>query len=394
LIGETEKEMIRLEQLQWNEISKTLDSLAKFLQRVDIEPEELQRGVVCDVEWQSNIFTSIILGIKIPDVYLSAQKEDYNIMGRDGVYKLVRYKNIDGLQRITSCLNILDGKVRLPVGFEVGGIDFSNMNYHDILKDYPEIASDINDTPIKFVIYNDLTAEQESHQFRIVLNNSNKMTPAQWRNPIVSEPARHCRKTARELIASKPHKLFEISVINGKTEAKYFGQKEMKAPKKMEFDEEYARIIFWILNGISVSCSNKNLDNMYLDKNLEKRLSAHSTLYNRNTDLGVEGIRVLDKLYDIFGDGKSKQDVGKITLRSAVLFIFELQAWELVNKRKVKNISKLFWELHDELMTLSPVDKKAGLKNTVYSDNLSRITTATNVEDNSKKWKQLIVREA
>ena len=81
--------MIRLEQLQWNEISKTLDSLAKFLQRVDIEPEELQRGVVCSDDWQTKFFLSVIKGVKLPEVFLSEQEGYYSIKDRNGNERLV-----------------------------------------------------------------------------------------------------------------------------------------------------------------------------------------------------------------------------------------------------------------------------------------------------------------
>ena len=380
-----------MKRMKYTELTKSFDNLDKYLKTVDIEPEELQRGFVADQEWQSGLFQSVVWGVKIPDIYLSEQDEDYTIKDRSGNERLVSKKTIDGLQRLTTIKNIMAGKVRLPYGTFCGSKELSDMNYPEIQATYPDIASEvIDDCQLRFIIYSGLTPEQESFQFRIVLNNGNKMEAQQRRNPIVSEVAAHVRRTARQLIASECHILFEISEINGKEEANCFN----KVPKKMEFDQEYARIIFWIRKGLAASSSNKNLDNMYEDPKLKTRLEDVSVLYNRNTNLGTEGIRILNKLYDIFGDGKSKQDVGILTFRSAVLFLFELQIWEKANKAKVKNISKLFWDLHDELNLLTEDDKKAGLKKTIYSQNLSKISTSNNVLENADKWKQLIAREA
>ena len=183
--------------------------------------------------------------------------------------------------------------------------------------------------------------------------------------------------------------MFSISETNGKEHANCFNF----VPKKMQFDLEYARILFWIKNGISVSAGNPGLDNMYLDPSFERHLDCLSVLYNRQVNLGDEGLKILDKLYDIFGDAKYIQEADIRTLRSAVLFIFELQKWEKSNGKNEKDLSELFWKLHDELMKFTPEMKKAGLKYSTYDGNLSKISVSSNVIENCEQWQQLIEKE-
>lgn len=374
--------------MRYEQTKVQFNSLPVFLEDVDIEPEELQRGVVCNDEWQSKFLLSVIKGVKLPEVFLSEQDEPYSIKDKRGNEVLVKYKNIDGLQRLTTIKAIMKGKVRLPDKMKEFP-ELEGMNYPDLQKDYPEIARRIWKTPVDFVIYTGLSAQEESYMFRIVLNNGNKMEAQQKRNPIVAEIASHVRRNSRSLRDSDCHKLFEIDNINGKEVAKCFNF----VPKKMQFDEEYARILFWIKNGISVSAGNPGLDAMYLDPSFERHLECLSVLYNRKVNLGDEGLKILDKLYDIFGNGQYVQETDKRRLRSAVLFIFEIQKWEKSNGETVKDLSKLFWNLQDKLMKLTEDDKKVGLKHTVYDGNLSKITASSNVMENCEQWKQLIEKE-
>ncbi len=374
--------------MKYNTTKVKFSSLVDFLEDVDIEPEELQRGVVCSSEWQSKFFLSVIKGVKLPEVFLSIQDEPYSIKDRIGNEILVIKKNIDGLQRLTTIQDIMSGKVRLPNKMEEFP-ELEGMNYPDIQKADPATARKIKFTDVDFVEYTGLSAQEESYMFRIVLNNGNKMEAQQKRNPIVAEIASHVRRNSRSLRDSDCHKLFAIDNINGKEVAKCFNF----VPKKMQFDEEYARILFWIKNGISVSAGNPGLDAMYLDPSFERHLDCISVLYNKQTNLGDEGLKILDKLYEIFGNGKYVQATDKRTLRSAVLFIFEIQKWEKRTLAKIQDLSKLFWRLHDKLMTLTEDDKKVGLKHTVYDGNLSKIAVSSNVIENCEQWEQLIEKE-
>ena len=380
--------MINFDYMKYNETKVKFNSLKDFLEDVDIEPEELQRGIVCSDDWQSKFFLSVIKGVKLPEVFLSEQEEHYSINDRNGSERLVKFKNIDGLQRITTIQDIMNGKVRLPRSLD-DYPELEGMNYPDIQKAYPELARKIKFTDLDFVIYTGLSNKEESYQFRIVLNNGNKMEAQQKRNPIVAEIASHVRRNSRSLRDSDCHKVFSISETNGKEHANCFNF----VPKKMQFDLEYARILFWIKNGISVSAGNPGLDNMYLDPSFERHLDCLSVLYNRQVNLGDEGLKILDKLYDIFGDAKYIQEADIRTLRSAVLFIFELQKWEKSNGKNEKDLSELFWKLHDELIKFTPEMKKAGLKYSTYDGNLSKISVSSNVIENCEQWQQLIEKE-
>ncbi len=76
--------MINFDNMKYNETKVKFNSLKDFLEDVDIEPEELQRGIVCSDDWQSKFFLSVIKGVKLPEVFLSEQEEHYSINDRNG----------------------------------------------------------------------------------------------------------------------------------------------------------------------------------------------------------------------------------------------------------------------------------------------------------------------
>ena len=378
----------------------SLRELPTFLEKVEEEPEEIQREIqVSEGTWVNDLFLSILLGVKILDGTLSEQGKWYTIPLEDGSSKRVKYLNIDSLQRITAFKMILDGRARVPtnsfrfINPETNEeVDLSNMNIFDLDEHYPIIADEVRDFQFKYIIYHDVTPKTESWLFRKVLNNGITPTPAEDRNAIRSAIASHCRKTGRKLIASDPHSLFKISEINGKKVANCFH----KVPKHMEFDQEVARLVFWIIYGYAISSGHKELSLMYEDPRFETKLilPGKSVLLNKNNvDLEKESWRILDRLHKIFGDGQYRQDVGIITLRSAMLFLFALEEWEIDNGKKEKALKKLFWKGHDLLCKLIPEEIALGTKRTQYDLNLSKITTASNVKDNVKKWKQWIEKE-
>ena len=378
----------------------SLRELPAFLEKVEEEPEEIQREIqVVEGTWVNDLFLSILLGVKILDGTLSEQERWYPIKIKDGSSKRVKYLNIDSLQRITGFKMILDGRARVPTSIFTfinpetnEEVDLSNMNIFDLDEHYPIIADEVREFQFKYIIYHNITPKTESWLFRKVLNNGIIPKPAEDRNAIRAAMASHCRKTGRKLIASEPHPLFEITEINGKRVAKCFN----KVPKNMAFDQEVARLVFWIIYGYSASSDHPQLKEMYEDPRFEAGiiLPSKSVLLNKsNVDLEKESWRILDRLYKIFGDGQYRQYVGIITLRSAMLFLFALEEWERDNRQKEKALKKLFWNGHDSLCRLTPEEKALGTKRTQYDLNLSKITTASNVKENVDKWKQLIEKE-
>jgi hypothetical protein len=378
----------------------TLRELPGFLEKVEEEPEEIQREIqVVEGKWVNEILLSIILGVKILDGTLSEQELWFTIKKRDGSSKRVKYVNIDSLQRITAFRMILDGRARVPKGTKTENpktneeVDISNMNIFDLDEKFPLIADEVRESQFKYIIYHNISKKTESWLFRKVTNNGIIPSPAEDRNAIRCEMARHCRKTGRKLIASDPHPLFIISEINGKKVANCF----KKVPKKMAFDQEVARLIFWIIYGYGASSDHAQLIEMYEDPRFEDELilPAKSVLLNKsNVDLAQESLRMLDRLYKIFGDGQFRQEVGIITLRSAMLFLFALEEWEKAEGVIVTDLSDQFWKGHDSLCGLTPEEKALGTKRTQYDLNLSKITTASNVKENVNRWKQLIESEA
>ena len=170
----------------------TLRELPGFLEKVEEEPEEIQREIqVFEGVWVNDIFLSILLGVKILDGTLSEQEQWYEIKLKDGSSKRVKYLNIDSLQRITAFKMILDGRARVPtnsfkfVNPETNEeVDLSNMNIFDLDEHYPIIADEVREFQFKYIIYHNITPKTESWLFRKVLNNGIIPKPAEDRNAI------------------------------------------------------------------------------------------------------------------------------------------------------------------------------------------------------------------
>ena len=88
--------------------------VSTWIDRLDEEPKELQRGEVFKESWAQGIIASILLGVQIKGFTWTLQETPYKKKGMRGFIITCEYKNTDGLQRITAIYYFTQDKVRVP----------------------------------------------------------------------------------------------------------------------------------------------------------------------------------------------------------------------------------------------------------------------------------------
>ena len=87
--------------------------LETWIDRLDVEPKELQRGKVLTTEWAQGIIASILLGVKIQGFTWTLQETNYKKIGLNGYEIDVEYKNTDGYQRISAIVMFYNNEITI-----------------------------------------------------------------------------------------------------------------------------------------------------------------------------------------------------------------------------------------------------------------------------------------
>jgi hypothetical protein len=358
----------------------TIETLPNELEVIDKEPEELQRGEVCSVEWSQWIIASILIGVRLPKFTWSKQRKPYDIIVC-GIVKKVWIKNIDSLQRITSIERFVKGEINIPKGiistweqnetyYGKREIDLSGLSYVDFKFKYPELFREKwNNYRLEIDEYgvegNYLKPQQETYLFKTVLNNGNTMNGQQWRNPTVSAIASCIRQDAR----LNPIDLFKIDTINNEKVSKCFS---ILNPK-MEYDEILAILSHFLVYGVTRPSNKTNMDNMYEDPNLTDDVNIFSPFLNKDINIQTEYKRVCNFMYQILKDTQYKGIIDKGYIFSLLYYSFlHIDKFGYQSKFDYKNLKKQFFQLHSEMVELTSQHKKLNVDATPFRDALAR----------------------
>jgi len=214
---------------------------------------EYQREKVAPLAWKQNVVLTLLLNgyKKIPQIHIRASK-------RKNVFIL---ELIDGQQRITSILDFLQNKYRLPNTSEFilpNGFDVRSMNIDDIRTTYPNLYKQILEHRINCAWYENLSDELTADLFINVLNNTNSMAPQEIRNAVRGRLSEYIRNTARFEI----HNLFERGIVTKKDKSKKVVLKHFSESftlkGRMEVDEWFSELIYLYKNGYKKGVNQSN----------------------------------------------------------------------------------------------------------------------------------------
>lgn len=204
---------------------------------------EYQREKVASLEFKQKLMLTVIEnGFKrIPQIHIRVIKQG----------KAFRFELIDGQQRVTSIIDFVNKKFKLPntKEFNLGnGKDVRGMGIEDIRHTYPEIYRRIFEYRISCVWYENLSDAVTAELFIKVLNNTNDMKPQEIRNAIRGFLSSFIRDNTR----FEYHKLFDrVSYDSGRKvhiRLKHFSD-NFTLSGRMEVDEWLSELIYLLENG-------------------------------------------------------------------------------------------------------------------------------------------------
>ena len=363
----------------WTPLTPSVrELLENYINRLDAEPKELQRGKVLTTEWAQGIIASILLGVKIQGFTWTLQETNYKKIGLNGYEIDVEYKNTDGYQRISAIVMFYNNEITIPGDkpedftipwknrdYEIGGMSFS-----EVEKSYPGLMdAKFLSVGLRVDVYGVeghwCSRQQETYLFKYVANNQNEMNGQQWRNPTCSQIAEDIRDDARlEPVPSFKHNLFK------------FGN------SKMDYDEVAAIINHFIVYGSTKGINKKSLNDFYEHPDLESGKKIYSLEFRRNINLRGMAKYYYTFLYNILKD-KDKKPVMKKTRCYSLLWYAHIHL--RTGFQNLFNYDKLreqFHRLHNELC-----EKLPGGEDSVYTRCLIS-NTSENISKALELWEE------
>jgi len=352
--------------------------LENWIDRLDVEPKELQRGKVLTTEWAQGIIASILLGVKIQGFTWTLQKTPYKKNGLRGHEIIVEYKNTDSLQRISAIVWFYDDEITVPgdkpedftIPWRNRDYEISGMTFSEIEKSYPGLMeAKFLSVGLRADTYGVegyyCSRQQETYLFKYVANNQNEMNGQQWRNPTCSQIAEDVRDDAR----LEPVPLFKNNLFQ-------FGN------TKMDYDEVAAIIDHFIIYGSTKGINKSSLNDFYEHPALESGRNMYSVEFKRNINLRSTAKHYYTFLYNILKD-KDKKSVMKKTRCYSLLWYAHIHL--RVGFQNLFNYDKLkeqFHRLHNEL-----TEKLPGGEDSVYTKCLIS-NTSDNISKALELWEE------
>jgi len=364
-------------------IFSVLELIGNWIDRLDEEPEELQRGEVLSDIWAQGIIASILLGVQIKGFTWTLQENPYYKMGMRGFKILCEYKNTDGLQRITAIWKFINNEITVPGktaadftipwnnrDYEIGG-----MTYKEINEKYDTLMNaKFNSQQLRVDIYgvegHYCTPQQETYLFKYVANNPNEMNGQQWRNPTCSQIAKDVRNDARR----NPVPLFKNDLFQ-------FGN------TKMDYDEVAAIICYFVVNGSTRTINKKSLNEFYEHPDMESSRNTHSVLFGKNINVRTTARIYYNFMYQILKDKEYKTLMKKTRVYSLLWFTHTYLKYGFQNKFNYAKIKEQFFRLHKILVKPLPTGEKSVYRSCLSSNNEKNITKAFKEWDNIFKEK-------
>lgn len=229
-------------------ISHNGDVSVQFLkdaQGVSLETgaREYQREKVSKLDWKQAIILTILSKsyARIPQIHIRVQPTE------GGGF---RFEIVDGQQRVTTVLDFIDGKFKLPTDNEayiIDGMDCRGLGIRDIKTRFPKLYSKIMEYRISCLWYENLEDDAVSDLFVNILNNVNDMKEQEIRNAVRGFVSTYIRNTAR---FEEMHDLFERQIVTtdkkgnkSKTILTHFSP-AFKLNGRMEVDEWFSELIY------------------------------------------------------------------------------------------------------------------------------------------------------
>jgi len=352
--------------------------LDNWVDRLDVEPKELQRGKVLTTEWAQGIIASILLGVKIQGFTWTLQKTNYKKIGLKGYEITVEYKNADSLQRITAMVWFKDDKITVPGDnpedfripwngrdYEIGGMTFG-----EIEKSYPGLMeAKFLSVGLRADAYgvegHYCSRPQETYLFKYVANNPNEMNGQQWRNPTCSLIAEDVRNDAR----LEPVSLFKNNLFQ-------FGN------TKMDFDELAAIINHFIIYGSTKGINKSSLNEFYEHPDLENGRTMYSIEFKRRINLRSTAVKYYTFFYNILKDEDKKSIMKKTRLYSLLWYVHIHLRPGFQNMFAYDELKTQFHTFHKEL-----TEKLPGGEDSVYTKCLVSNTT-DNMSKGIELWEE------
>ena len=217
----------------------------KDAQGVSLETgaREYQREKVAKLDWKQAIILTIISKsyARIPQIHIRVQPTE----GGDFKFEIV-----DGQQRVTTVLDFINGKFKLPTDDEsyiIDGMNCCGMGIKQIKDKFPKLYSKILEYRISCLWYENLEDDMVSDLFVNILNNVNDMKEQEIRNAVRGLLSSYIRDTAR---FEDMHDLFERQTIitdkkgNKKKDVLKYYSPSFALRGRMEVDEWLSEIIF------------------------------------------------------------------------------------------------------------------------------------------------------
>ncbi len=217
----------------------------KDAQGVSLETgaREYQREKVAKLDWKQAIILTIISKsyARIPQIHIRVQPTE----GGDFKFEIV-----DGQQRVTTVLDFINGKFKLPTDDEsyiIDGMDCRGLGIKEIKNKFPKLYAKILEYRISCLWYENLEDDMVSDLFVNILNNVNDMKEQEIRNAVRGLLSSYIRDTAR---FENVHDLFERQTIitdkkgNKKKDVLKHYSPSFALKGRMEVDEWLSEIIF------------------------------------------------------------------------------------------------------------------------------------------------------
>lgn len=210
---------------------------------------EYQREKVAKLDWKQAIILTILSKsyARIPQIHIRVQSTE----GGDFKFEIV-----DGQQRVTTVLDFINAKYKLPTdndSYIIDGMDCRGLDIKGIKDKFPKLYSKIMEYRISCLWYENLEDDAVSDLFVNILNNVNNMEEQEIRNAVRGFLSTYIRDTSR---FEQMHDLFERQTVitdkkgnKKKTILKHFSP-SFKLNGRMEVDAWLSELIFLKKHGV------------------------------------------------------------------------------------------------------------------------------------------------